>query len=275
MILSASRLCFSFGETPVFSDVTFEVAPGEIVSVIGRNGAGKSTLLKCLNGLLAPNAGRVRLDGENITRLKHKTLGRTIGYVPQHDEDTFGFSVLEMALMGRAAHIGPFSQPSPCDIRAAEEAVRRVGLESMIHRNFNELSGGQAQLAVIARALAAKPRLLLLDEPTAHLDIRNQAQVLKVLCSLSRQQGLSVLMTTHSPDHAFLFSDKALMLCKESPPVFGKPGQVMTAETVGRVYGMDVKIINVDSRFPEARTVVPDWFGAVGQDRRRRNDHAA
>lgn len=264
MILDASGLGFSYNGKPVFSNVNFGVEAGEIISVVGPNGAGKSTLLRCLNGLLTPGSGDIRFYGKRIQDMDRKVVGRAMGYVPQNDEDTFGFSVLEMVLMGRAAHISPFAQPTHRDVDSAEQAVRTVGIEHLAHKNFNELSGGQAQLAVIARALAAKPKLLLLDEPTAHLDIRNQAQVLKVLCRLARERGLSVLMTTHSPDHAFLFSDKVLMLRKEQPPLFGKPEQVMTAETVGTVFGMDVQIINVDSQNPEARCVVPDWFGAVG-----------
>ncbi|MDD3313852.1 ABC transporter ATP-binding protein [Pseudodesulfovibrio sp.] len=274
MILDTAGVYFSYNGSPVFSEVSFAIAPGEIVSVVGPNGAGKSSLLKCLNGLLAPVCGTVNIAGKDVRRINRKELGRTIGYVPQHDEDTFGFSVLEIVLMGRAAHIGPFGSPTSRDVRIAEEAIADVGLESMAHKNLNELSGGQAQLAIVARALAAKPRLLLLDEPTSHLDIRNQALVLKALHSLSRQQGLSVLMTTHSPDHAFLFSDKVLMLRQGATPLFGKPRQVMTAEALGQVFGIDVQIINIDSWFPEARTVVPDWFGVMGQDRLRRNDHA-
>ncbi|MEF2229824.1 MAG: ABC transporter ATP-binding protein [Pseudodesulfovibrio sp.] len=274
MILDTAGVCFSYNGSPVFSEVSFRVGPGEIVSVVGPNGAGKSTLLKCLNGLLAPAGGTVSIDGRDIRHISRKALGRVFGYVPQHNEDTFGFSVLEVVLLGRAAHIGPFGSPSSRDVRIAEQAIADVGLESMAHRNLNELSGGQAQLAIVARALAAQPRLLLLDEPTSHLDIRNQALVLKVLHSLSRQQGLSVLMTTHSPDHAFLFSDKVLMLRRDSTPLFGEPDQVMTAEAIGQAFGIDVQIINVDSRSPEARTVVPDWFGIMGDDRLRRNDHA-
>ena len=275
MTLEVFGLGFSYGRVPVFSDVSFAVAPGQVVSVVGPNGSGKSTLLKCLNGLLSPARGRISLKGKDIRRLERRVLGRTMGYVPQGAEDTFGFSVLEMVLMGRAAHIGPFSTPGPRDIQAAEQAVARVGLQDIADKSFNELSGGQAQLAIIARALAAKPRLLLLDEPTSHLDIKNQAQILKVLCSLSREQGLSVFMTTHSPDHAFLFSDKVLMLRKEACPLFGEPRQVMTAETVGMVFGIGVKIINTDSRTPDARTVVPDWLHAVGRNRLRRENHAA
>ena len=274
MILDTTGVCFSYNGCPVFSEVSFGVDAGEIVSVVGPNGAGKSTLLKCLNGLLVPMGGNIRVDGKDIRRTSRKALGRTIGYVPQHDEDTFGFSVLEIVLMGRAAHIGPFGSPSARDVRIAEAAIADVGLESLAHKNLNELSGGQAQLVIVARALAAKPRLLLLDEPTSHLDIRNQALVLKVLHSLSRQQGLSVLMTTHSPDHAFLFSDKVLMLRKDSAPLFGEPGRVMTVEAIGQAFGIDVQIINVDSCSPEARIVVPDWFGVMGRGRLRRNDHA-
>jgi len=264
MILTTSGLDFSYNGKTVFSDVNFDIKAGQVVSVVGPNGAGKSTLLRCLNGLLAPGMGSIRFFDKPIRKMDRKVLGRAMGYVPQRDGDTFGFSVLEMVLMGRAAHIRPFAQPSARDVRCAEEAVRTVGMEHLAHVNFNQLSGGQAQLAIIARALAAKPKLLLLDEPTAHLDIRNQARVLKVLCSLAGEQGLSVLMTTHSPDHALLFSDKVLMLRKGRPPLFGKPEEVMTTETVGAVFGMDVRIINGDSRIPGVRCVVPDWFGSAG-----------
>lgn len=267
MTLKVDGLSFSYGSEPIFSNVSFSVKDGEILSMVGPNGVGKSTLLRCLNGLRTPSSGIVSLSGRDIRGLGRRALSRSIGYVPQHDDTTFGFSVLEMVVMGRAAHIGPFAIPGSGDIRRAEQAVRAVGLEDVAHKSFNELSGGQAQLTVIARALVAEPGLIMLDEPTSHLDISNQARVLRVLNDLSRGQGLAVVMTTHSPDHALLFSDKVLMMRKGSSPLFGKPARIMTPESVGDIYGVDVQLVNIDSRNPEACTVVPDWFGAVGAKR--------
>ena len=264
MMLAVSNLDFSFGTQRIFTDISFSVAPGEILSVIGPNGAGKSTLLRCLNGLLSPDHGEITVNERDIRSLGRKELGRIIGYVPQRNTDTFGFSVFDMVLIGRAAHIDTFSAPGEVDHQAAERALQLVGLQFIRDKNFNQLSGGQAQLVAIARALAAEPDIILLDEPTAHLDIYNQAQVMRVLRELTDGKGLSVIMTTHSPDHAFLFSSKVLLMQPGREGLFGPPVDVMTPETVGRVYGIDVSIVNYDRQNPIRRTVVPDWFGTSG-----------
>ncbi len=264
MTLAVSQLGFSFGPQRIFSDISFSVGGGEILSIIGPNGAGKSTLLRCLNGLLSPERGEITVNGRDIRTLGRKVLGRAIGYVPQNSADTFGFSVFDMVLIGRAAHIDTFSAPKVADHRAAERALELVGLQALRDRNFNELSGGQAQLVAIARALAAEPGIILLDEPTAHLDIYNQAQVLKVLRRLTEDRVLSVIMTTHSPDHAFLFSSKVLLMQPGREGLFGPPIDLMTPETVGRIYGIGVSIVGYDPTNPACRTVVPDWFGATG-----------
>ncbi len=264
MRLAVSNLQFSFGAQRVFADVSFSVADGEILSIIGPNGAGKSTLLRCLNGLLRPDHGRIAVDGRDILSLGRKTLGRMIGYVPQSGADTFGFSVFDMVMIGRAAHVDTFSTPRESDRKAVERALRLVGLQAVRDKNFNQLSGGQAQLVAIARALAAEPDIILLDEPTAHLDIYNQAQVLRVLRDLAASKGLAVIMTTHSPDHAFLFSSKVLLMQPGREGLFGSPVELMTPETVGRVYGIGVSIVGYDPKNPASRTVVPDWFSVAG-----------
>lgn len=266
MTVCVANLDFFFGQQCIFRDISFSLKAGEILSIIGPNGAGKSTLLRCLNGLLIPAAGDIRIGAQNISSMNRQLLGKTIGYVPQNNEDTFGFTVLDMVLMGRAAHIGLFDEPGEHDREVASSALSLVGLESLRERNFNELSGGQAQLVIIARALAAEPDVLLLDEPTSHLDIFNQAQVLKVLKSLSCDRRLSVIMTTHNPDHAFLFSSKTLLMRPGGSALFGHPDEVMNAETIRDIYGIDVNIVSYSAQVPTLRTVIPDWLGMTGKE---------
>ncbi|WP_269848866.1 ABC transporter ATP-binding protein [Methanosarcina horonobensis] len=176
--------------------------------ILGPNGAGKSTLIKCIAGIFKPAAGSIRILGEDTASLGEKGIARHIGYVPQQNEVVFPFTVLDFVVMGRAPHLSMFSSPSAEDMEIARESLEVIGLSDLAERPVSSLSGGQSQMVLIARALVQKPSLLLLDEPTSHLDFGNQVLVLEAVQRLA-SLGMSIVMNTHMPDHAFLVGSRA------------------------------------------------------------------
>ncbi len=191
MELSVERLGFSFRPgQPVLADVSFAVGEDAVVYILGHNGCGKSTLFNCLAGIYAPQAGQILLDGQDIARWPHRRRALWIGLVPQNHAAAFPYSVREMVLMGRAPHLGPFDTPGREDYRRAEEAVSAVGLTGLIDRSYNELSGGERRLVMVARGLAQDSNLLLLDEPDAYLDPRNQHIVQETIVQLAPARAL-------------------------------------------------------------------------------------
>ena len=193
-----------FGYSPqnwVFKDLSFSVPPGTVTAVLGPNGSGKTTLVRCAAGLLAVQEGAVRRS-------------ETAGYVPQARGSTFGYSALDMVVMGRARHIGVFRSPGTRDRAAALQAMDRVGIATLADRLFPTLSGGEQQLVLIARAVAGGSRLLVLDEPSTGLDLKNQVRVLQLLRELVRS-GMSLLVSTHHPDHALFLADSVVLMGAE------------------------------------------------------------
>ncbi len=228
----------------VFRKHSFRLEPGEITAILGPNGRGKTTLLKTVVGLLKLDEGRISLLGET-------------GYVPQDSWTPFPYSVLDMVVMGRARHIGMFSSPTRADFRTALEFLELLGALRFKDRVFTSLSGGERQIVLIARALASGCGCLLLDEPASALDFKNQEVILKTLRLLSREKGLTVLLTTHYPQHAVHIADKALLMYDPEHYEFGPVGRVMNDETLGRLYGMDIRNINFQHAGREIHTVVP------------------
>ena len=200
-MIAAQGLGFRYSDTVpwLFENLSFSLQSGQTLALLGRNGRGKTTLLKCLAELVKPTAGTIRSDG-------------LLGYVPQHFVTPFAYTVFDVVLMGRARHIGMFSNPSPQDRLRTAEALDLVGLSAFSQRAIGTLSGGERQLALIARALASEADILLLDEPASALDYHNQALVLSMLRRLSAQRGLTILMTTHEPTHALQIADRAVLL---------------------------------------------------------------
>ena len=258
-VQNASFSYSSYGKEMVFRNISFKLKSGDILGILGPNGVGKSTLLKCINGILVLKDGNIRLNGKSIREKKLKEIGATIGYVPQNDGTTFPFKVYEMVLMGRAAHINIFGTPSKRDIIMAKQAVSIVGIEGLIDKIYSELSGGEAKLVMIARALASEPELLILDEPTSHLDIKNQMKVMYILKQLTKKKRLTIIFTTHLPDNALLFSDRVLMMKKHDKAIYGFPEAVMTEKNILAAFGVEVKIITAIKTKPAIKTVVPYW----------------
>lgn len=248
-MIEARDLAFSYpgGGEPVFSRASLKVEPGRVLCILGPNGIGKSTLLKSLAGLLKPQQGRVELDGREISGMSRAAIARLAAYVPQFHSPVFAFSVEQVVLMGRAAHLGAFSSPGPEDLRRTRQALESVGISHLAARPYTELSGGERQLGMFARVLAQQARVLLLDEPTSHLDFGNQARVLALIRDLARQ-GLAVVMTSHFPDHALWIADSAALLHNATLSSPDSPERVITPDRLRDLYGVEVRLIRDQGR---------------------------
>ena len=248
MILSVKDLVFSYGTCRALDGVSFEMRPGEILCVMGPNGSGKSTLLDCVMGMRAPDSGSLLLDGKPVSDYARPELARHAAYVPQNHSVTFPYTVREAVLMGRTAYLPAFGAPGAADARLAEEAMERVGLGHLADRPYGSVSGGELRLVLLARALCQQTPLILMDEPTAHLDYRNELQFLELVSSLSREDGIAVLIATHAPDQAFFLESRgcdvsALFLRKGVVAAQGKPGEIITEDRIAAVYGVRAKIL--------------------------------
>jgi iron complex transport system ATP-binding protein len=258
MTLSAERLAFGYHGRAVGSGVSIDIRAGEVLCLLGPNGGGKTTLMKTLLGLLPPLRGIVRLDGADIAHLSRQRLARVIGYVPQAHAAFFPFSVSDIVLMGRSAHIGLFSAPSRADRAVAERALAMLGVSALRDRVYTEISGGERQLVLIARALAQEPRILVMDEPTASLDFGNQVRVLSQIATLAAS-GIAVVLSTHDPDHVFLCGDRVGLLHGGALEAIGPPEEVITPAALQRIYGVEVQVVELPDH--ETRTCVPSVHG--------------
>lgn len=242
MTFSSHDLRFSWnGHRDVFSRVSFTLNPGELFCILGPNGTGKSTLLRCLIDLLDVKDGTVRINGSDIRRMDRQELSRKMAFVPQGYDVAFPYTILEYVLMGRAPYISPFSSPSGEDVRIAQGAIAQVGIGHLMDQPVNEVSGGEHQMALIARALAQEPEILLLDEPTSHLDFGNQMQVLSLVERL-RMKGITIIMTSHFPDHAFIVSDKVGIMKDGEFSMIGPAEEVITSDALKDTYQVDVRV---------------------------------
>ena len=237
---------FSYnGSGHIFKDVNLSLENGDVMCILGPNGTGKSTLIKCMNGLLKLNSGKIFLDNQNIYSMKKNDLAKIIGYIPQSHNSVFAFSVFDVVLMGRAPHLSLTSVPGEKDYKIAKDSLKSLGILHLRDKSFIEISGGERQMVLLARVLAQQPKILLLDEPTSHLDFGNQIRTLDVINDLSKR-GLSVIMTSHFPDHAFLSSNKVAIMNRGTIMDIGTPESVITEDNMRSAYGIDVKILEVD-----------------------------
>ncbi len=243
MRLEASHLKFAYlpGKT-VLHDVSLDIGSGETLYILGRNGSGKTTLLSCLAGLLQPDAGQVRLDGEDIHAFPPAERAQKVGLIPQMHTPAFGYTVAEMVMMGRAPHLGWLASPSRDDQGIVEEALAQVGLYELRDRPYTEISGGEQQLVLIARGLAQKCDLLLMDEPTAHLDLSNQHRILEIVNQLN-DRGLSFIISSHSPNNALTYADRVLLLTEGWVTAYGTPQETLTEPLLSSVYGIRTEVL--------------------------------
>jgi iron complex transport system ATP-binding protein len=244
MTIAAHALAFGYAGHVVGRGMDIALQPGEVLCVLGPNGSGKSTLLRTLLGLLEPRAGRVTIDGRDVKDIPRAELARRVSYVPQAAASHFDFTLEEAALMGRTAHLGAFSPPTKRDRDIARAALERMGVGALAERPVTGVSGGERQLALIARALATEAPALVMDEPTANLDFGNQARVLAQVAQL-RDAGVSILLCTHDPDHAFQLADRVLLLREGRAITLAPTGQALTADNLTRLYGVPVQVAEV------------------------------
>jgi iron complex transport system ATP-binding protein len=228
--------------TPLFDRLTLGVAPGEFVGIIGPNGSGKTTLLRLLSGVVLPDAGEVRLGERSLQTVPPRERARTLSVVFQETHVLFNFSVLEIVLMGRAPHVGPWGMERPEDYAAARTALRETDLGDLEDRHLQELSSGERQRALIARALTQEPRILLMDEPTAFLDLRHRLQVYEILVRLHRQRGLTVITTSHDLNLAARYGSRLVLLHRGRIVADGPPASVLTPGRIREVYGTETRV---------------------------------
>ena len=241
MILEVKDLCCGYDDVEVIKDISFTVETGEVLCLLGPNGVGKTTLFRAMLGFLKPSNGEILLDGVDISLLDRKTYAKAVGYVPQAHTPPFPYSVLDVVIMGRSPHIGNYSSPKEKDYRIAEECLQKMGIAHLKNRTYTEISGGERQLTLIARALAQEPNILIMDEPTSNLDYGNQIKVLQYIKGIAKG-GMAVIMTTHSPNHAFLCATKVAALGNGSHLKVGTREEIITPNNLKALYGIEVEI---------------------------------
>jgi iron complex transport system ATP-binding protein len=246
-VLNVSGLSFAYGDKEIFSDLSFSLRAGEILCLMGPNGCGKTTLLDNIMAIRRPGSGIIELMGKPLKTYKRHQIARHIAYVPQIHDITFPYTAKEIVLMGRTAYTGVFGEPKPEDEEIALDALAKVGIRHFADTPYSRLSGGELKLALLARALGQRAALIIMDEPTAHLDFKNELMFLETISELSSKENIAVLIATHSPAHAFYFDARGLdcraaMMARGAIVAEGRPDDVVTVHHIEEVYGVKAGI---------------------------------
>lgn len=251
-LVQVKQASFSYGPHAVFQDLSFSVNPGQIWCLLGPNGCGKTTLLDCILGLHRLHSGSIVINNKDSGDYKPGKIARLIAYVPQKHEPTFPYSVHQIVTMGRAAHLGLFESPSRTDRGMAEKVLNHMGIGHLKDRPYTQLSGGETQLVMIARALVQEAPVIILDEPTAHLDFRYELKIMEVIQNLVKNNRLSIIMATHFPNHAFYFENADIdteiaLLHKGHFQATGAPKDVLTGNNIETLYEITAEVITVQN----------------------------
>ncbi len=246
-----ARICqasFSYGKDWVFREVSLDVKRGEILCLMGRNGCGKSTLLDSILGLHTLQTGNIYVDGAAVSSYKPRKLAQKMAYVPQVHDRSFPYKVSQVVLMGRTAYVGEFGAPDEEDKQIVKRVMERVGISHLADRPYTQLSGGEMQMVILARALAQESPFILMDEPTAHLDFLNEMMFLEILTGVVKEEKKTILMATHSPNQAFYLERSGIpvrvALMKDGTlEAIGEPAGILNAEMIRRVYQVEGKIL--------------------------------
>lgn len=241
MSISVKNLSFAYGSHGVLHDISFDIPDGMLVNVLGPNGVGKSTLFRCILGLNTGYSGTIEVNGKDIRHLSIRERAREVSYIPQSHAPVYDYEVLDVVLMATGADLKMLSNPGCNQRKRAYEALERVGIENFAHRMYTHLSGGEQQLVLVARALAQNANTIVMDEPTSALDYGNTMRVLSCVRQLARE-GLSIVQSTHNPDHAFLYSDRTLVIKDGRVDAYGSPYDVITSELISGLYSLEVEV---------------------------------
>lgn len=244
-LIATRHLGIGYPGFAVGRDIDLSVAPGDVLCLLGPNGSGKTTLFKTMLGLLPVQAGEVLISGRPLAALSRAKIARRIAYVPQAHAAQFPYRVIDMVVMGRTAHMGLFAAPSAADRAKAHEALAKLGIDDLAEAEYTRISGGQRQLALIARALAQDAPAIIMDEPTASLDFGNQVTVLAEIKRL-KNAGLAIVLSTHDPDQAFSVAGTVALLSGGRMIAQGPPADVLTPQALKSVYGVSVSLVPVD-----------------------------
>ena len=232
----------------IFSGVNVHLKKGETLSILGPNGVGKTTLLKCALGFLKPCSGNILVDGKNSKSLKTKEFWKKISYVPQAKQLNFPYSVMDMVLMGRASSVGFASKPTKEDKQLSEEAMELVGVHNLKDKCSNQISGGELQLVLIARAIVSQPDIMILDEPESNLDMRNQLMVLQVLEKLKEEKKMTAVINTHYPNHALKISEKSLLMGYDGCHKIGQTNDVITGDNIKKYFQVESHFVKISGK---------------------------
>lgn len=261
-LLRVEDLSFAYDKVPVFKHIDFEVEKGQVICLVGSNGCGKTTLLDCLIGANKAESGDVIINGLSHSKIDMKEKAKMISYIPQKHRESFPYRVREMVIMGRAPYISAFGTPDKEDQEIAVAAMKGLGIEDFSERLFSHLSGGEAQMVLIARALTQEAPIIAMDEPTSSLDFKNETLILETVVKLVKEKKVSIIMATHFPNHSFYFENngidtKVLMMKDGQIKHSGQPIETITEENILDVYGVNAKIVTYDHEGREERVVIP------------------
>lgn len=254
MLLEIENLYGGYGREDIVKGVTAHADAGEILCLVGPNGCGKTTLFRLILGSLKATSGKVIIDGKDTKDLSQKELARLVAYIPQYHTPIYEYTVLEIVLMGRASHFSAFDQPSSADREAAFNALEKINAVHLANEKYTDLSGGQRQLILIARAICQEAKIFVMDEPAANLDYANHQLLMDVIVDLANK-GYLVVMSTHSPEHPASIGSKVLMMRSGKVASFGSPAEVITSENLEKVYGVEMDVATFRDRYRVKRTI--------------------
>ena len=255
-MLEVNDLHFAYKNNPVLKGVDFSAGTGQCICVLGENGAGKTTLFRCLLGLLDGYKGDIRIDGVDSKKFSAREMAGKIAYIPQAHTPVFNYTVFETVLMGTNVLTGRFSAPGRNEREITEQMLKLMNISHLSERGFAELSGGERQLALIARALVQRSRILVMDEPTANLDYGNQFHVMHQVRQLAAS-GYLVLLSTHNPEHALLFANNVLVLKDGQAMMYGTPEDVLNPVTIEKIYSVSVELHKVCAQWGDVSVFIP------------------
>lgn len=261
-------ITFSYSSSLVLDEIYMELLPAEILCIVGPNGSGKSTLLRCIDQILKPKKGSILLDGKDINHMGKMEIARYMGYVPQSSSNAFPATVFDAVLMGRRPHLGWRSSDN--DIDKVSEALKLLDIENFALRDFSEISGGERQKVLLARAIAQEADVLLLDEPTSNLDVRHQLEVMNIVEKLVKEKGISAIITIHDLNLASKYADRVIILNEGKIYGAGDPLSVLIPENITSAYGVDVIVKNEFGRpyiIPVRPSDVSDFPAAIVSQR--------